>query len=221
MPFGGRSTLSYGLWGDHEVSFPRWTGRDSLPEAECQEAAFQEVWKRIIGASRTARATFAADTRDVHRSLLLKSTPKAFEYYAGNYRGASFPALVDRPASIKIAGATSRHVTRFSLACDVYSEMAILQSRIDLLRDAELPVVQHFFESVALFRRFSCIHPYLNGNGRISRLLLAALVSMVDLMPNESWTWSTRPYGREISGYFDCYLENPHLLTSYLAQWFT
>jgi hypothetical protein len=202
--------------------FPSWNGRTAFGAANVEAAQFQQVWFELAGAPIDDKLAFAADTRRVHRRLLAPSVPAGYEEYAGYYRGADFPALEKRTATIRYERPYfgPSQVVRFANPLDVANEMEILASRIFALKDKPLEPIEYFFQIVSIFRRFNVIHPYLNGNGRMARLLLAVLASARGIPVSEHWTFHLRPYDGFIGFCFDEYGENPHLLTAYLTRWF-
>lgn len=160
-----------------DLRFPSWTARAVERIQDAQAAEFTTVWVALLASSAEEQLGFLVDTREVHRRLFSRFAPPGFEVYAGHYRGEPVDVLEKRNAVIRYERpyAGSKGVVRFVPAQDVCDEMEVLKSRIMLLREARLQQVEYFFQSVAIFRRFSAIHPYLNGNGRISRLILAVL----------------------------------------------
>jgi fido (protein-threonine AMPylation protein) len=204
-----------------ENAFPPWTARGVNRNADYKDI-YETIWARLKLSSSDDKILFLLDTRSVHGELFGRFAPEGFEVYAGHYRGEQVESLRRRTASIQYAcpypGA--KDVVRFIAPENVAAEISVLNAQIVRMIEMRLEVVPHFFECVSLFRRFCAIHPYLNGNGRIARLMLAVMANMRGISANESWTYHARPYDSFIGFCFDHYRENPHLLTAYLSKWF-
>jgi fido (protein-threonine AMPylation protein) len=200
-------------------SFPPWKAR-----AECDEAEylFNKVWSELRTSCRDKKLEFLTDTRSIHETLFRASTPVGYDFYAGHYRGEKFPGLETRIATMRyrspIDGAT--RLTRFTDPKDVQDELTVLKTKVVDLQSKRMDELSYFIESVSIFRRFSTIHPYLNGNGRISRLMLALLAEMKGIRVKDNWTYHIRPYGNFMGIYFQEYPKNPHTLVAYLLRWF-
>ena len=73
---------------------------------------------------------------------------------------------------------------------------------------------------VHIFREFSHIHPYLDGNGQISRILMHVMAETSGIAVSSNWTSHVRPYDGAIGYALQCYPRHPELLVGYLKRWF-
>lgn len=116
------------------------------------------------------------ETRPYHKVMFERVTPFGREYLAGNYRGASYPQLVDRP--VYIYGFSCAHFSQVEDSMrDFHQKLnADIQRISQYLKQSKLDAAQKivaFSQFVShYFVRFLSIHPYANGNGHISRLLV-------------------------------------------------
>lgn len=197
---------------------PPWKAR---AERDGAEYRFHTVWRELQSSCLDKKLVFLTDTR-IHKTLFRASTPPGYEFYAGHYRGEKFPGLETRIASMRYTSPIDGvvRVTRFTHPKDVQNELTNLKAKVLELQAKKMDDVSYFIESVSIFRRFSTIHPYLNGNGRISRLMLALLADMKGIPVKDTWTFHVRPYSNFMGVYFQEYLTNPHTLVAYLLRWF-
>lgn len=116
------------------------------------------------------------ETRPYHQAMFERVTPAGRQYLAGNYRGAAYPQLVDRPVYI------------YGFECGHFSQIDHLMQDFHQRLIADVQRIRHYFKQSSLdvaqkivvfsqfvshfFVRFLSIHPYANGNGHISRLLV-------------------------------------------------
>lgn len=71
-----------------------------------------------------------------------------------------------------------------------------------------------------LSHRFFWIHPFLDGNGHVWRLILIALARSAGLEASPGWRVAVRPYGASFSLALQQYPNQPGLLQSELANYF-
>ncbi|MDN5786365.1 Fic family protein [Pseudorhodobacter sp.] len=69
--------------------------------------------------------------------------------------------------------------------------------------------------------RFFRIHPFLDGNGHVWRLILIALARRAGLRVSADWTVHARPYGPEFSLALQMFSTRPDLLASQLSGFAT
>jgi fido (protein-threonine AMPylation protein) len=200
--------------------FPTWSARGDNSVAD--EISVGEVWRELKSSCRSNQIDFLVDTRKIHHRLFQCRVPVDFEVYAGHYRGEDYPALAMRRASItyhRPLTGLDKYVS-FIEPQFVAPEMATLGEKIALINFDEEDSVVYFYNIVSIFRRYSAIHPYVNGNGRISRLVLGLLAHMNNINVSPEWTFHIRPYGHVIGLCFQEYRTHPHFLTAYLSRWF-
>jgi fido (protein-threonine AMPylation protein) len=203
--------------------FPEWAARRRGGNDLEEKRKFDSVWLELRVASTGSKLNFLTDTRSIHRRIFRDVAPPDFDVYAGHYRGEDYPPLKFRTAVVRYRRpyVGVKPLVRFIEPEDVSNEIDFLKSKIVSLHDTKLDVVPYFAESVSIFRRFSSIHPYLNGNGRISRLMLALLADMKGIHVSSDWHFHKRPYDNFIGFCFQQYPTNPHLLIAYLSRWFS
>lgn len=66
---------------------------------------------------------------------------------------------------------------------------------------------------------FFAIHPYMDGNGYIWRLVLPVLANRLGLAARDEWTIDRRPYGPEFSLALQWHSDHPSLLADQLRRW--
>ncbi|WP_375048832.1 hypothetical protein [Bradyrhizobium sp. 8-10B] len=138
--------------------------------------------KAIFGADPAALVRLIKETRKVHAGYFAGLTPQGFEYYAGNYRGSNFPCLLTHEVGIAsdprvghLSGLVSRSMYEFAAEVeDTIAEIDFLyRVSSSVMSDAE-KLVRCSQLLAALFVYFLEIHPYLNGNGHMGRLIVIA-----------------------------------------------
>jgi fido (protein-threonine AMPylation protein) len=104
----------------------------------------------------------------------------AVDYYAGNMRGI-YPDMPCLAANVEVGGVRGSEFAQVAADVEkldkiVETFMAETEKRIDAGWEGP-PLVDFIIECTAIVvARFIQIHPYLNGNGRISRLIANALL---------------------------------------------
>ncbi|RYD91485.1 MAG: hypothetical protein EOP50_14220, partial [Sphingobacteriales bacterium] len=159
--------------------------------ASCGEWEYTEhadaalVRKRSVDLLRRAQGSVAdaevvcADSRSAHQEIFSAVTPTGQEYLAGHYRGEAYPCLEFRPAYI--ARQPGFPPSDIAMAMQAYHaevqgaladlEMATAKKKGKKLTDGEwLHLTAELL--AALYVQFLVIHPYANGNGHISRLIV-------------------------------------------------
>lgn len=116
------------------------------------------------------------ETRPCHKKMFEKVTPAGKDYLAGNYRGANYPQLIDRPVYICGFTCTPFHQVEDSMRIFHEKLNEDIQRISQYLKQSTFDAAQKiviFSQFVShYFVRFLSIHPYANGNGHISRLLV-------------------------------------------------
>jgi hypothetical protein len=67
---------------------------------------------------------------------------------------------------------------------------------------------------------FFAIHPHLDGNGHVGRILAVVLAERLALRADPGWTLHLRPYGPTSSLCLQRYGDHPDLLADHLRRWF-
>ncbi len=182
-----------------------------------------EVLARLRSSSAQAQLEFLSNTRDVHRELFILLTPKGYEAYAGTYRGEEGSILEHRRAAIhykNIEGLKERYPALNPV--EVIPYMATLEEfiRETFLEAGSFDKETYFTRMVRVFGMFSKIHPYLDGNGHISRMMMLLLAERKGIEVSPKWTIHPRSYGIEMAIAFDHYKTCPIILGQILKLWF-
>ena len=143
----------------------------------------------------SARSSFMHDTRDTHRVLYKDITPQHYDHYAGTYRGdvgtnlvhrkVSSPSFFKPGESYEFADPADvqNHMNDLHILLVNYVSSAKSQSRDWVITNCS-----------RILYYFGVIHPFLDGNGHIQRLIFASLVAEAGLQLSDKWTIHKRPY---------------------------
>jgi hypothetical protein len=74
--------------------------------------------------------------------------------------------------------------------------------------------------AVDIFARFHMIHPYSDGNGRVSRVLMRGLCALADIPLAPRWTVAERPWGAAMGMALRAYPQTAFPLNFYFARYF-
>jgi hypothetical protein len=165
------------------------------------------------------------DSRPHHRYALGRLTPRGHRYYAGNYRGSGFACL---DIDVGPSGRPGVYSTAREVAHDL--EMLMLNiglavDRLDKRFSADLSLAD---EAVLLkvllvvasniFADFLRVHPYLNGNGHVARLMVWALMGRYGYWP-ERFSVEPRPRVRDyVAMIEECRAGRPGRLAAYFES---
>ena len=164
------------------VQCPPWEYKDAPNYEAILQTRTKQVMTAVFAAQPDALVRLLKETRRVHAGYFQGLTPPGFDYYAGNYRGSNFPCLHDRSVGIASdrrvghpPGIVERSMYEFaSEVQDTIDEIDFLyRVSSDTMSDAE-KLVRCAQLLAALFVYFLEIHPYINGNGHMGRLLVIA-----------------------------------------------
>lgn len=143
-----------------------------------------------------------SDTKKMHRLMFRYLTPKGHSYFAGNYRGADFRCLkgyeveVRRGKIVVLSGTEAAYVLSamnfFSREIiDSLSAMTAGSGAVSSLDEAEKRAILISFVCRVLVD-FLSIHPYANGNGHMSRVMVVIILTMFGVIPAK-WSLTERP----------------------------
>lgn len=161
------------------------------------------------------------DTRPLHRHLFADLVPPGLPEAAGTYRGTPGTALASAGRAVFLAA--RRPGLRQRDPCPpaeaVAAAMAALGNRIGAIWDAP-PQGQAAFAALAeVTQGFLTVHPYLDGNGHVYRIMAASLGPRLGLTVRPGWTLHPRPYDHLMSLCLQWYPDHPGLLAAYLRRW--
>ncbi len=136
----------------------------------------------------------AGDSRTLHSRIFLQLTPPGFQYFAGHFRGESFRCL--KFCSVGIQGdpqvGCPPQTVLSAMNAFIYRVRQGL-AKIDGLTGDPLAQFTHSIRLACnLFEVFLRIHPYINGNGHMARLIVWAVLGRYDRWP-ESWPVEPKP----------------------------
>jgi len=200
---------------------PRWNLKERPNATLILANGYAAVLPKLIASSRTSKIAFLTDTRRIHKRIFHRLTPDGFEEYAGTYRGEPGTSLERRFALIRYRTAEGFMAeTRLVHPSRVASEMDRLATYIAETFSQEWNAEQYLWRSVRIFAHFSHIHPYLNGNGQTSRLMMHVMAHLGGISVSPNWSLHVRPYGNGVGYCLQSYPSNPELLFSYFKRWF-
>lgn len=149
---------------------------------------------------RPSPRALVRDTRNCHSELFEGLTPPRCGYYAGHYRGELFRCLQFHKVGIKADPRVGAPPGNVAAALQVLTD-ALYQGFPALdtataLPDAQLPPHDKVYYVVTfacrVFAEFLRIHPYVNGNGHMGRLIIWAILGAYGLWPKR-WPLNDRP----------------------------
>jgi len=200
---------------------PRWDAR-SRPGAYLLLAqSCANVLSELLSASRAERVAFLIDTRSVHRRIFLQLTPDGFDVYAGTYRGEPSTPLERRFAVIRHRSSRRpfRQV-RLVHPARVATQMDWLAGYITETFSRQWDDEGILWRCARIFREFLEIHPYLDGNGQLSRIMMHIMAHDSGMSVSANWTLHVRPYDSAMGYCLRRYRNHPELLVGYLKRWF-
>jgi fido (protein-threonine AMPylation protein) len=198
---------------------PKWNSRANPEQAMASAASIGSEWERIAGLSEAEKIHLIIDTRDLHRRIFSGCTPEGCGVYAGEYRGADNDLLIDRHATLKYSGTRRRPKIHLAPPHLVLQLMVDLGNYIRSFAGHALSRADYIHHVVKAFVQFNKIHPYLDGNGRISRIFFGTLLSLEGIRLSEKWTFDNRPFDSRIDILFRHYHEWPEAMEEYLSTW--
>jgi fido (protein-threonine AMPylation protein) len=182
----------------------KWAPHELSTYNKVLETACAIEMRRLAAASSHERLRFITDPRDVHERLYAELTPAQHPEYAGTYRGTPGTTLEKRRSGV------------FREDDQIFQEF-IAPDKVEHWLNAVGDQAKKIFylptgtssgnvlsEIVRLFYLFGLLHPFLDGNGHIQRLIFAACVlERAPLKLSDAWTIHPRPYDIEIKLAFE------------------
>jgi fido (protein-threonine AMPylation protein) len=194
----------------------KWTPHELATYDSILEMACATEFRRLAGASSQERLKFICDTREVHARLYAPLAPAEHPEYAGTYRGTAGTTLEGRRSGVlreddgtfQEFAAPEKVATLLKMVGDQAKKV------FDLPSNTSGNIV--LAEIVRLFYFFGLVHPYLDGNGHVQRLIFAACVmERGSLQLSKAWTIHPRPYDIEIKMAFEAPTTNARLAALY------
>lgn len=184
-------------------------------------ASCKAIRARLETADFETKRAFLCDTRAVHQELFGPYAPPSFAVYAGAYRGALDTPLEARAATVLYKDhPILRSHNPTVRPGRVAERMEALAGHIaESLENADAGAL-YFKRCVRAFAEFLLIHPYLDGNGHIARLVLAVMLDVGGIEARPTWTIHPRPYSDAIGLCIESFTAHPDLIEQYLRKWF-
>jgi Fic/DOC family len=180
--------------------------------------------QQVRGKEAAARLAVVADSRSLHAALFDGLAPADLPEAAGTWRGTPGTGLATAARAVFVTR-TAPGLRRRDLcapAAEVAARMegfaaeaAAIWAGGDRVTEAEA------LASLArMLATFFAIHPYLDGNGHVGRMLAVLLADRLGLHTDPGWTLHQRPYGHVFSLCLQWYPAHPDLLADHLRRWF-
>lgn len=180
-------------WKPHESPM-----YDQILNSECPAAL-----RGIKALDSGARLAFIRDPRGMHAQLYTLLTPPAHPEYAGTYRGTPGTSLEGRRSGAVREDGEHQEFLAPEKVAEWMETVGKQAQKIFCLPSGTRPE-DVFSEITRLFYLFGLVHPFLDGNGHIQRLIFAACVFERDgLRLHDTWTIHPRPYDIEIKRAFE------------------
>lgn len=152
----------------------------------------------------------ALDIKALHVALfegLCPDMPQA----VGVFRGQAGSPLEHAKRAVRTRGKAAglRQIDPCLAPQQVAAEMVRFEVQYAAFWDHPCPDIR---TASALTFQFFWIHPFLDGNGHLWRLILIALVRRCGVQMSDSWQVGTRPYGPDFSLALQRFQADPSLL---------
>lgn len=159
--------------------------------------------ERLAAAGSDGRLSFIIDPREAHKRLYAALTPEEHPEYAGTYRGTPGTKLEGRRSGVCREDNSFQEFIAPDRVSDCLSKVEDQAKKIFNLptRTGSSIILS---EIVRLFYIFGLIHPFLDGNGHIQRLIFSACaMERGQLKLSDAWTIHPRPYDIEMKLAFE------------------
>lgn len=186
----------------------------------------EQVAQELAAMTEARQLALFCDSRPLHLALFAGLAPADWPDAAGTWRGTPGSRLANAPRAVflarKIPGLRTRDLCL--PAAEVSDAMQDLARRLHSLwtrcPGADDPWRDAAFAALSeVTARFFAIHPYMDGNGHIWRLILPHLAGRLGLAMRAGWTIDRRPYGPEFSLALQWHADHPTLLADQLRRW--
>ena len=200
----------------------------SSPEAGALVATRStEVREGLAALPPPARLAALRDSRALHARLFAGLAPPAIPDAAGTWRGTPGSSIETAARAVFLARRLPgvRHRDLCLPPEEVAGAMDDLDTAMCRLWQERPgygePWGDAAFAALAdLTARFFRIHPFMDGNGHLWRLVLPLLAERLGLATRPEWSVHRRPYGPEFSLALQWHGDHPSVLAAELRRWF-
>jgi fido (protein-threonine AMPylation protein) len=167
-------------------------------------AAGSEVFTSLVD-NQQARLELFRDPRPTHQRLYAALTPPEHPEYAGTYRGTPGTSLSMRRAGVPSFTGQSAPIA-FTEPADVAAAMSQYLQLFEAIPATSTKAFKSKLDLATLiFVFFGKIHPFLDGNGHVQRLIFVAACSELGLRLASNWTIHPRPYDIDFAKMLEAY----------------
>lgn len=181
-----------------------------------------EILEALRRAAPAEQRAFLLDSRAVHRQLFHDLVPEGAPWCAGTWRGQTNTPLESTRAVVRVpSGAGLLPRVPVCPPDQVLARISRLAVRIRAVLGArEIDDLTWLGRCGRILHDFFDIHPYLDGNGHVGRLMMAVLAHIRGVPVSPAWTVHPAPYGPAFSLALQQYPHHPDLFTHFLRKWF-
>jgi hypothetical protein len=177
----------------HPLDCPNWE-YDGHPQRAVVRLRIADILSDLA-SGRTDTLALATDARPQHLRIFSELVPLECNYYAGHYRGEAFHCLRSYLVGVQgdhRVGAPPGAVgfLMAELKSAVRSNVLALDDNVFLSEKDKLRYIVML--ACRVFVHFLTIHPYVNGNGHIGRLVVWSIMGRYGYWPRR-WPIDPRP----------------------------
>jgi fido (protein-threonine AMPylation protein) len=195
----------------NKIHIVEWEYKDHVLRNTELPAKATDILRKILDNQVTIE-NILSDSREIHRYLFENLTPTKALNYAGHYRGEDFENLKNYWVGIqddpRVGYAPSivndAMVLFGSIANNTMKNLDSTNSHNLLEIDQKIYITVE--QACELFEFFLRVHPYVNGNGHIARIILWGVLQKYGYNPI-GWTIDTRPLDPPFSNYIKQFRE--------------
>lgn len=205
----GRKSEESAQWADDGEN---WEPEGHPDFAQKMPGIAQSIYDGLKSSSPDEQRAFLLDTRSVHRKLYEQFVPPDAPYFAGTYRGVPGTKLELYWPAIDLKIGEKSHAPKTCHPKYVADEMDKLAEQIGRFPQQQPSFAHTAAEITTIWRNFLKVHPYANGNGHVSRLMLYALARLKGL-GLKNWTINPNPYPDDVKVALAEPIENTQAMT--------